>query len=151
MSGEVGKPAPDVTLVGPKGSLRLADLLGRRALVLYFYPRDGTPICTAEACGFRDHHDEFAAAGAEVVGVSQDSLDSHTKFRDEHRLPFTLLSDPDGTAARAFGVKKALGLWPGRVTFVIDKQGVIRHRFESALRARKHVAEALDLVRSLAG
>jgi peroxiredoxin Q/BCP len=142
-------PLPDVTLLGPDGPVRLRDKIGK-TLVIYFYPKDETPGCTAEACSFRDSYEDFVAAGAEVIGVSRDDAASHDKFKAHHRLPFTLLTDPDGKVAAAFGVKKTLGILPGRVTFVVDKAGLIQHRFESQIRVGKHVDEALAMVRKLA-
>ena len=127
----------------------LEDFLGKKNLVVYFYPRDFSGGCTAEACGFRDAYEEFKMAGAEVIGISGDNLESHEAFAREHKLPFILLSDVDGAARRAYGVKKSLGLIPGRVSFVIDKRGVIRHIFSSQARATAHVAEALAVLRSL--
>ncbi len=147
---DVGSPAPDVTLLGPAGSVRLRDLLGARAVVLYFYPKDETPGCTAQACEFRDRYQDFVDAGADVIGVSRDDAGAHASFKQHHRLPFTLLTDPEGEAAKAFGVKKTLGLLAGRVTFVIDRAGVIRLRFDSQLQARRHIGEALTVVRQLA-
>lgn len=117
--------------------------------VLYFYPADETPGCTAEACSFRDEYERFTEAGAVVVGVSRDSLDSHRKFAEHHRLPFKLISDADGELRRKYQVKATLGLLPGRVTFVIDKRGSIAHAFSSQLRATKHVQEALAVVQRL--
>jgi peroxiredoxin Q/BCP len=142
--------APAVSFLDETGAtVSLASLIGRRTLVLYFYPKDETPGCTVEACTFRDQYEDFVAAGAEVIGVSADDAASHQAFRARHRLPFRLLTDPGGLAAKAFGVKKTLGLLPGRVTFVIDRDGMIRHRFDSQLRVQKHVAEALSLVKAL--
>lgn len=129
--------------------MALKDLLGQRTVVLYFYPKDDTAGCTAEACSFRDAYEDFKAAGAEVIGVSADDGASHEAFKAKHRLPFLLLTDPGGAAARAFGVKKTFGVIAGRVTFVIDREGVIRHRFDSLVRVRKHVEEALEVVRRL--
>lgn len=120
-----------------------------KTTVLYFYPADETPGCTAEACSFRDDYESFSEAGAMVVGVSRDSLDSHRKFAEHHRLPFKLLSDADGELRRKYGVKNTLGLLPGRVTFVIDTNGVVQHVFSSQLRATKHVGEALAVVQRL--
>jgi thioredoxin-dependent peroxiredoxin len=141
---------PDATFTRPDGStVALRDLLGQKTLVLYFYPKDDTPGCTAEACSFRDSYEDFLKAGADVVGVSSDDAGSHEAFKAKHRLPFTLLSDPRGAAARALGVKKTFGLLPGRVTFVIDRGGIVRHRFDSQLKATKHVEEALAIVKSL--
>lgn len=150
MAAQPGDPAPDVTLAGPDGPVRLRDLIAGKSLVLYFYPKDETPGCTAEACSFRDQYEDFLAAGADVVGVSRDSAESHAKFKAHHRLPFRLFTDPDGAAAKAFEVKKTFGLLQGRVTFVIDPGGVIRHRFDSQIQVQRHVREALELVRSLA-
>ena len=121
-----------------------------QVLVLYFYPADETPGCTMEACRFRDHFEAFVDVGARVVGVSPDSLESHRKFAEHHALPFSLLSDRDGELRRKLGVGKTLGLVSSRVTFVIDRQGVVQHVFSSQLRARKHVAEALEVVQRLA-
>jgi peroxiredoxin Q/BCP len=146
----IGDRLPDVELIDQDGEpVRLHDRVGPRVLVVYFYPKDETPGCTIEACGFRDTYTDFVGAGAEVIGISSDSADSHRRFRDRHDLPFTLLSDPAGAAQRAFGVSKTLGLLPGRVTFVIDRQGRIEHVFNSQVRARKHVASALKVVRRL--
>lgn len=140
----------DVTFIGPDGSVRLGDLIGDKVLVLYFYPRDETTGCTAQACSFRDQYQDFQDAGADVIGVSRDSTDSHEQFKTHHRLPFRLLTDKGGSAASALGVKKDFGLIPGRVTFVIDKRGVVRMRFDSQINAKKHVTEALEMVRTLA-
>jgi len=144
-----GSPIPDVTLIGPEGPVRLKSLLGDKAVVLYFYPKDETPGCTAEACSFRDRYQDFLDAGADVIGVSRDSADSHAKFKANHRLPYRLYTDQGGAAAAALGVKKTFGIIAGRVTFVIDPAGVVRMRFDSQLNATKHVAEALDMVKRL--
>jgi peroxiredoxin Q/BCP len=142
-----GDPMPDTTLVGPDGPTKLREHIGK-PLVVYFYPKDETYGCTREACSFRDQYEDFVAAGAEVIGISRDDATSHAKFREHHRLPFTLLSDPDGSVAATWGVRSLLGL-PGRVTFVFDQKGVVRHRFDSMLRFGKHVDEALGIVKSL--
>jgi peroxiredoxin Q/BCP len=147
----VGDRAPDFTLPRSDGTpFRLSDAVRKRVVVLYFYPKDETPGCTAEACAFRDQYDVFAAAGAEVVGVSGDSADSHRRFAEHHGLPFVLLTDADGAVRRNYGVGKALGLLDGRITYVIDTQGVVRHVFSSRLHPTRHVAEALEIVRGLA-
>ena len=141
---EVGQPAPDFELPDAEGKrIRLADFRGKKAVVLYFYPKDDTPGCTAEACSFRDSYEDFQDAGAEVIGVSSDSEATHAKFARRHELPFTLLSDAKGEVRRKFGVPSTMGLMPGRVTYVIDKQGVVRHVFNSQLQATRHVSEAL--------
>src|SRR5258705_8179010 len=116
---EPGQPAPGFELPDAEGKpVRLADFKGKKAVVLYFYPKDETPGCTAQACSLRDSYDVFAEAGAQVVGVSADSVESHASFASHHNLPFVLLSDGDGAARTAYGVTGALGgLLPGRVTF----------------------------------
>jgi thioredoxin-dependent peroxiredoxin len=143
----VGDPMPDVTLSGPEGTLvRLRDLVKGRGLVVYFYPKDDTPGCTIESCTFRDQYEDFVTAGADVVGISADPPESHGRFAAKYRLPFQLLSDLSGAARAAFGIKPKLGFLPGRVTFVFDKDGVVRYVFESQLRVNQHVARALEVV-----
>ncbi len=147
---QVGDKAPDFTLPSQSGEqVRLHDRLGDRVVVLYFFPKDGTPGCTAEACAFRDSHEVFADADAEVIGVSSDSVDSHVAFADRHKLPFTLLSDSGGGVRKSYGVPAVLGLLPGRVTYVIDRQGTVRHVFNSMTRINHHISDALDVVRRL--
>jgi thioredoxin-dependent peroxiredoxin len=143
-------PAPNVTLRLHTGeSLPLADLYRDRVVVLFFYPKDGTAICTKEACAFRDSYEQFTTAGATVVGVSSDSAESHQQFAHQHRLPFLLAADPDGALRKAFGVPRTLGLLPGRVTYVIDRQGIIRAIFSAQFAAHRHVQAALDAISSL--
>ena len=144
---EVGAPAPDFTLPDQAGQpVSLKDYKGKNAVVLYFYPKDNTPGCTAEACSFRDSYDVFKEAGAEVIGVSSDSEDSHQGFAAKHGLPFVLLSDQGGKVRKLYGVPATFGLLPGRVTYVIDKDGVVRHVFNSQFGATKHVEEALKIL-----
>jgi peroxiredoxin Q/BCP len=148
---EVGNPAPPFTATLQDGStFDSATLLGTKALVLFFYPKDNTPVCTREACGFRDAYEQFQAVGAEVVGVSSDSQASHLAFAAKHRLPFPIISDPDRRLRKLFGVPNPLGFLPGRVTFVIDKQGVIRLVFSALLVSDDHVKKALATVADLA-
>jgi peroxiredoxin Q/BCP len=145
-----GDLAPNVTLHLHTGeTIPLADLYRDRVVVLFFYPKDGTAVCTKEACAFRDSYEKFVEAGATVVGVSSDSAKSHRQFAAEHRLPFLLASDEDGSLRRAFGVPKTLGLIPGRVTYVIDRQGVIRSAFSAQFAAERHVTEALAALQAL--
>jgi peroxiredoxin Q/BCP len=147
---QVGDRAPEITLATHTGEeISLAGYRGRQAVVLFFYPRDGTPVCTKEACSFRDAYEDFLAAGAAVIGVSSDSADRHQAFAAGHRLPFPLVSDKDGAVRRAFGVPKTMGFLPGRVTYVIDKEGTVRHVFSSQFAADRHVQEALEIVRGL--
>ena len=137
---QVGDQAPDFTLNAQDGKpVALEDFLGKKAVVLYFYPKDNTRICTKEACSFRDSYSAFTDAGAEVLGVSSDSEKSHEGFAEEQHLPFKLLSDPGAEVRKLYGVPSTIGLVPGRVTFVIDKGGIIRLTFNSQTDAEKHV------------
>jgi thioredoxin-dependent peroxiredoxin len=146
----VGDKAPDFTLPSQSGEpVRLYDRIGQRVVVLYFYPKDETSGCTAEACAFRDSHEVFTDAGADVIGVSSDSVDKHAAFSGHHNLPFTLLSDAGGKIRKTYGVPAALGLIPGRVTYVIDRTGTVRRVFNSMMNINGHVKEALETVRQL--
>ena len=148
---DVGDAAPNFTaLAGDGRSVRLSDYLHKQIVVLYFYPKDDTPGCTTQACGFRDAFEDFNDAGAVVLGVSSDTVESHRRFAAERKLPFLLLSDADGAIRKAYGVPKTFGLLPGRVTYVIDRDGVVQHRFNSQFFAGRHVNEALKIVRELA-
>jgi peroxiredoxin Q/BCP len=145
-----GDPAPDFTAQAHNGQqVRLADYRGKSVVVLYFYPMDGTPVCTKQACGFRDAYEELTMLGAVVIGVSADSLERHQAFASERALPFLLISDQDGSVRKAYQVRKTLGILPSRVTYVIDKQGVIQHVFAALFSGQQHVAEALKIVREL--
>lgn len=127
----------------------LASALSRGPVLVYFYPKDETPVCTAEACGFRDRNADFSKFGVEIVGISRDSTSAHKSFAEHHALPFKLLSDPDGQVRRLFGVKKTLGLIDGRVSFLIGTDAKIRLAFSSQLSARAHVERALEAARAL--
>lgn len=147
---QTGDRAPAFTAQAHNGQqVSLADYQGKNVVVLYFYPKDDTPACTKEACAFRDAYEDFVQAGAVVIGVSSDSLDRHQAFASGHRLPFLLLADEGGSLRKAFGVPKTLGIMPGRVTYVIDKAGIVRHVFDSQFAADRHVTEALEIVRKL--
>ena len=146
----VGEAAPDFSLLDHQGrQVTLRALLDRACVVLYFYPKDDTPGCTAEACSFRDQYEVLKTAGAEVVGVSSDDVQAHEAFVAKYGLPFVLLSDPGGSVRASYGVKRSLGLIDGRVTFVIDREGIVRLAFSSQIRPKKHVEEALRIVREL--
>ena len=148
---KVGDQAPAFTAADQNGkTISLADYLGKQAVVLYFYPKDETPGCTTQACAFRDAYEDFVQAGAVVIGVSGDTVDSHQRFAAGRELPFVLLSDADGSLRKAFDVPKTLGLFPGRVTYVIDHEGIVRFIFNSQFNAGRHVPEALKVVRELA-
>lgn len=150
MSLKVGDIIPNFTAKDANGEVfESKDVLGRKPLVIYFYPKDNTPGCTTEACSFRDQYEDFVALGAEVIGISSDSVDSHQKFSDKHRLPFLLLSDADKRIRSLFGVPSGLlGLLPGRVTYVIDKNGVIILIYDSMV-AAKHIPKALEAIKEL--
>jgi peroxiredoxin Q/BCP len=149
---QVGDPAPDFTLPASTGELvSLADFRGRAEVVLFFYPKDNSPACSVEACSFRDRYQAFRDLGAEVIGVSRDSAQSHRRFAEHFRLPFVLLSDRNGSVHARYGVAKTFGLIPGRVTFLIDRQGIVRHAFSSQFRFGRHVSEALGVLHKLRG
>ncbi|HLT39630.1 MAG TPA: peroxiredoxin [Enhygromyxa sp.] len=149
MTLRVGQQAPEFETITHKGeTISLAKLRGDKAVVLYFYPKDETPGCTAEACSFRDAYEDFTDAGAVVIGVSSDSLDKHRAFAAKHGLPFTLASDADGALRRTYGVNKSMGVLPGRVTYVIDPEGVVREVFSSQMRVKQHVATALAAIKA---
>ena len=138
--------APGFTLPDQDGNeVSLVSLRGQW-VVVYFYPKDDTPGCTAESCAFRDAHEAFTDAGVRVLGISSDDVASHRAFADKHRLPFTLLADTDGAVRRSFGVKRTLGLLPGRVTYVIDPDGIVRKVFSSQFKPKKHIDEALATI-----
>jgi peroxiredoxin Q/BCP len=147
---QLGDQAPDFSLpTGSGDTFHLADQRGK-PVVLYFYPKDDTPGCTAEACAFRDQYEDFLDLGALVVGVSSDSEASHQKFAQKHRLPFPLLADTSGTLRKQYEVPRAfLGLLPGRVTFVIDAQGKIAYIFNSMSGATDHVSKTKEVLRGL--
>jgi peroxiredoxin Q/BCP len=149
-SVRVGDEAPDFVLPDRTGKMvRLSEFRGHKAVVLYFYPKDDTPGCTKESCAFRDSYQSFQDAGAEVIGVSSDSAESHGKFAAKHRLPFTLLADQGGQVRKRYGIPATLALLPGRVTFVIDRSGIVRHVFNSQFQATQHVSEAREALRRL--
>ena len=152
MAIKVGDEAPDFSFTLKDGSAASLKSMRQRqkAVVLYFYPKDDTPGCTAQACSFRDAYEDFSEAGAEVIGVSADGSVSHEAFASKHRLPFSLVSDADGTLRKKYGVPRSfLGLLPGRVTYIIDRDGIVRHVFSSQLQATRHITEALDVLKRL--
>lgn len=150
---KVGDLAPDFTLPAQSGeSVRLGDIIEKKkAIVLYFYPKDNTTGCTAEACAFRDSYEVFREKGAEVVGISSDTADSHRGFASKYSLPFTLLSDRDGSVRRLYGVPSTFGFLPGRVTYIIDMQGIVRHIFSSQVNPKKHIDEAIATLKEIHG
>ena len=146
----VGDVAPDFRLPALRGGeVALSDFRGKKNVVLFFYPKDESPGCTVEACSFRDELLVGVAAGAEVIGISSDSVDAHASFAQRHSLPMQLVADAGGKVRAQYGVKSTLGLIPGRETFIIDKAGVVRHVFRSQLRFKNHVAESLAVLHAL--
>ncbi len=148
----VGKPAPDFTLPSTSGEpVNLKSYKGRKTVILYFYPKDETPGCTREACDIRDHFGELEQAGAVVLGVSTDPMESHLKFKEKHKLPFILLSDEDATVSKMYGVykqknvygKKSMGI--ERTTFVIDKTGRIATVYPK-VKVDGHIFDILSFV-----
>jgi len=140
----VGDTAPDFTLASQTGEqVKLSDFRNKQAVVVYFYPKDNTPGCTAESCAFRDSYEVFKTMGAEVIGISSDSVRSHDAFAKKYNLPFLLLSDQDGSVRNLYGVPSAMFILPGRVTYVIDSQGIVRNVFNSMMDFEAHVKEAL--------
>lgn len=147
---QVGDRAPDFDRLAHDGRrVATTALHGRRPLVLYFYPRDETPVCTRQACSFRDHMAEFNALDAEVVGISADDDASHRAFAAHHGLTFALVADTDGALSAAYDVGRALGVLANRVTFVIDHDGIVRLRYQAQLAAARHVARALACLQQL--
>jgi len=128
--------------------IRLAAYLGK-PVVIFFYPKDGSPGCTREACSFRDDYSAFRDLGAAVLGISRDSTETHAEFRKEHDLPYPLLTDEGGRVAHDFGVPRFLGFIPGRATFVLDENGVVRMAYSNMVNTRAHSKRALEAVRSL--
>jgi peroxiredoxin Q/BCP len=146
----VGERAPDFRLPALRGGeVALSDFAGKKNVVLFFYPKDDSPGCTVEACTFRDAYEDFVEAGAEVIGISSDSVEAHGKFAARHNLPMQLLSDKGGKVREQYGVRATLGLIAGRETFIIDKAGVVRHVFRSQLRVKQHIAESLAVLKRI--
>ena len=150
MSLKIGDIVPNFTARDSHGEVfESQSVLGRKPLVIYFYPKDNTPGCTTEACSFRDQYEDFKDLGAEVIGISSDSVKSHHKFSKKHELPFILLSDEDKKMRQLFGVKNNLfGLLPGRVTYIIDRNGVVIYIFDS-MNAARHIEKALEKIKEL--
>ncbi len=148
---EVGSKAPDFTLEDQNGHpVHLAERIGKNVIVLFFYPKDNSSGCTKEACAFRDSYQDFQDAGADVIGISGGTMETKQQFVQKNRLPFTLVTDAEGKVAPLYGIGRGFfGLVQGRVTFVIDREGIIRRRFESNVNMGAHVVEALKIVQEL--
>jgi peroxiredoxin Q/BCP len=150
MKINVGDKAPDFTLPSQMGdNVTLSEYFGKKNVVLHFYPKDETRGCTREACKFRDSYNVFTSLGAEVLGVSSDTLESHKSFATHHGLPFLLLSYEDGKVRKLYDVPSTVGIIPGRVTYIIDKKGIIRHIFNSQFKPEQHIEESLQILKEL--
>jgi peroxiredoxin Q/BCP len=147
MAIAIGDKIPFFTALDNNGNVfDIKDYLGK-PLVIYFYPKDDTPGCTAQACSFRDQYEDFKELGAEVIGISSDSVLSHQKFVSKFNLPFILLSDFDKKIRKAFGVSRDyLGLIDGRTTYIVDKNGIVKYIFDSTS-SKKHITEALAILK----
>ena len=145
MSLKIGAAVPRFDLFDQHGNqFKSETVIGVKPVIVYFYPKDETPGCTAEACSFRDHYEEFLELGAEVIGISSDGVKSHQKFAKRHRLPFILLSDSKQKVQRLFKLPKILfGLYTKRITFVINKEGDVSYVHNSLL-PDSHIKKALQ-------
>ena len=140
---KVGEKAPDFSLISNTGDIvKLSQFLGKN-VVIFFYPMDESPVCSREAEAFRDKNSEFKELNAVVIGISSQSVESHKSFAASHNLPFILLSDEENKVRRLYGVSTTLGVVPGRVTFVIDKEGIIKSIYSSQIHPARHANEAL--------
>ena len=141
---------PDFSLPDQNNrQVRSSDFIGR-AVIIYFYPKDFTPGCTREACGFEAQYEVLKSMGAEVIGISADPPETHKKFADKHHLSFPLLSDSDNAVRKLFGVKNSLfGILPGRATFIIDQQGIVQHVYSSQFNSREHVRQAVEVLKAI--
>ena len=148
MSIKVGDKIPNFTALDTFGTtFNSNEVIGKKPVVIYFYPKDNTPGCTAQACSFRDQYEDFLDLGAEVIGISSDSVASHEKFSKQFKLPFILLSDSNKKIRTLFGVPNAVfGLLPGRVTYVANKEGIVIMQFDSML-ATKHISKAIEALK----
>ena len=148
MAIKVGDKVPNFTAMDTNGELfNSQEIIGVKPVVIYFYPKDNTSVCTEQACSFRDKYEDFKTLGAEVIGISSDSLKSHVGFASKYKLPFILLSDSDKKIRKAFGVPNDLmGLIPGRVTYVADKNGIVIMVFNS-MSGKIHIEKALQILK----
>lgn len=150
MALQVGDKIPSFSAIDTNGNVFESDtIVGKKSFVIYFYPKDDTRVCTEQACSFRDQYEDFKALGAEVIGVSSDSVKSHQKFANQHNLPFILLSDADKKLRKLFGVPNdLLGLIPGRVTYVADRDGIVQLVFNS-MSGKIHIEKALEILKRI--
>ncbi|MCA0349721.1 MAG: peroxiredoxin [Bacteroidetes bacterium] len=150
MALQIGDIVPNFTAKDNYGNdFDSKDYLGKKTLVIYFYPKNDTRVCTEQACSFRDNYEDFKALGAEVIGVSSDTIDSHQQFSEKHKLPFILLSDSSKKLRKLFGVPNdLLGLIPGRVTYFVDKNGMLLLVFNS-MSGKIHIEKALEILKRM--
>lgn len=147
---KIGDKAPEFSLQNQDGkTVSLSDYLGKKNVVLFFYPKDQTEGCTKEACRFRDDYEMITELGAEVIGINGDKTSSHKAFADKHNLPYHLVTDNGGQTRKAYGVGTMYLILPDRVSFVIDKEGIVRHIFKGNTDATQHVDEALKVLKTL--
>lgn len=147
---KVGDVAPDFSLPNQHGEIvRFSDIKGARYSVIFFYPKDHSPGCSAQSCSFRDNYSDIRALKAQVIGISADSPSSHQKFAENNNLPYPLLSDSEGVARKLFGVSKTLGILPGRATFIVDAHNKICFAFSSQLEIQRHVDDAIATLKRL--
>lgn len=151
MAVQIGDKIPHFAAKDSNGNdFDSTNYIGIKPLVIYFYPKDNTPGCTAQACGFRDQYEDFTDLGAEVIGISSDTVDSHLGFSNRYKLPFILLSDARKKIRKIFGVPSGLlGMLPGRVTYVTDKNGIVILIFDNSLLATKHISKALAAIKKI--
>ncbi len=145
---KIGDQIPLFSLKDQNGNIRTSSKLNN-SLVLFFYPKDDTPGCTIEACGFRDKYDLFKILGAEVWGISNGSSQSHLEFANKNKLPYPLLCDQNNILRKQFGVPRKLGFIEGRVTYIINSEGIITHIFEDLLNGPAHIKEAIKALKKL--
>ncbi len=146
---EVGSKVPSFTLNDQDGKpFNIDTVAGKYPLVIFFYPKDESSVCTKEVCSFRDSFDKFHEYGAKVIGISGDDVNSHKEFATHHNLNFTLLADPGNKVRKLFGVPKTLFI-PGRVTYIIDRKGIVIHQFNAMMQSDKHVEEALAALKTM--
>jgi len=146
---EIGDKMPPFKLKDQNGNIFTVNSSIGKPMVIYFYPKDDTPGCVKEACKFRDDFESFIDLGVLVIGISGDSVESHKKFEEKYKLPFTLLADTKNEVRKLFGVPKSMIFLPGRVTYVIDKNGIVQYIFNSQFDAEKHIEKSLNKLKGL--
>lgn len=151
MSIKIGDRCPNFEGINQHGKkISASDYLMKKNLVVFFYPKDNTSGCIAEVCSFRDTYEDFLALNTEVIGLSSDSVNSHQHFASKHHLNFNIIADKGGVIRKTFGVKgKFFGLIPGRVTYIIDKNGIVQNIFENLFEAELHIKNAMEIIASI--